>query len=241
MKRRGFTLIELLVVIAIIAILAAMRMPALSRAREAARAATCQNNMKQQGLAYTMYNQENTDALTIWINSWWINKTETMSSTKHLSDSSLAPWHYHWMSNYLPYVGETPRYVWSDTYRMDGVFSCPSRENGTPRAATAEYQLYRFGPGGQYLGTSYPLYRKVTQIQQPSQQFMIGEVWNHTVNTAGIGTFRYDYDQHFDLRHTDRMNVLLADGHVSGYDLGGLLPHGTGHTDNRTQDPWRCD
>ena len=58
MHKRGFTLIELLVVIAIIAILAAILFPVFARAREKARQTSCLSNLKQLGLAWTMYAQD---------------------------------------------------------------------------------------------------------------------------------------------------------------------------------------
>jgi prepilin-type N-terminal cleavage/methylation domain-containing protein/prepilin-type processing-associated H-X9-DG protein len=63
MKRKAFTLIELLVVIAIIALLMAVLLPALSRAREGGKRAACLSNVKQLTVAWTMYAQANEDKL----------------------------------------------------------------------------------------------------------------------------------------------------------------------------------
>lgn len=69
-RRAGFTLIELLVVIAIISILAALLSPALSSARNSAKQIACMNNLKQLGLAFAMYLNDNDGRFPTWTLAW---------------------------------------------------------------------------------------------------------------------------------------------------------------------------
>ncbi len=92
--KRGFTLIELLVVVAIIAILAAMLLPALNRAREKAKAAACQQNMKNLSVAMEMYSSDYGGYLT------WHQHRSVEGST----GNGGWCWSKYWYELWTPYT-----------------------------------------------------------------------------------------------------------------------------------------
>jgi prepilin-type N-terminal cleavage/methylation domain-containing protein/prepilin-type processing-associated H-X9-DG protein len=104
-SRKGFTLIELLVVIAIIAILASILFPVFGQARERARMATCQSNLKQLGQAFTMYCTDWDDCLPL--------------ANHHVGDGRYIKWTE-------PTI--IPPYTGQKTGKGSGIFVCPNRE-----------------------------------------------------------------------------------------------------------------
>jgi prepilin-type N-terminal cleavage/methylation domain-containing protein/prepilin-type processing-associated H-X9-DG protein len=118
--KKGFTLIELLVVIAIIGILAAILLPALSRAREAANRATCQNNLKQFGTVYKMYSGENKGLFP----DLFIKSVPPPAGKADYSDVK---------ANFGPYVLQ----VYPEYLTDPKVSACPSDADGGPDAWTS--------------------------------------------------------------------------------------------------------
>lgn len=216
MKNNKFTLVELLVTIAIIGILAALLLPVLSSARERAKSAQCTNNLKQNGMAFAIYQMNNND---------WsaLNYYNGAGTTRTWSEFTFGKYNE---PGYAGILGASTR--------------CPGVKH--PAGVHQNHQQYTYGalgfvpvkdkpgekfatdnPGAFYAGggsATASLFVKVSKLKNSNAFPMLTDSLRNDAKYGKVQHYIFKYDGSqgaLNLLHNNSANALFADGHCGSF------------------------